>query len=92
MNELFPVESVTMDSPRLAWMKRHGLCAYHSPALDGAECEFTDVPIRPWTCCSASQPIDILFGRFGVGNTEEEACLDYAMKEDIPNWTQQPNA
>ena len=40
-NELFPAEAVTMDSPRLAWMKRHGLQVFHTP-IDGlCECPET---------------------------------------------------
>jgi hypothetical protein len=29
-DELFPVESITADSPRLAWKKRHRIATYHS--------------------------------------------------------------
>lgn len=39
--ELFPIEAVTADSPRLAWMKKHGIVTYHSlPNDPEAHCWF----------------------------------------------------
>lgn len=79
MNELFPVESVTMDSPRLAWMKRHGLVISLCLMVDR----------NPWTCRKEQKQEGVAFQVIGIGETEEEACMDYAMKEDIPSWNEE---
>ncbi len=86
--ELFPAEAVTMDSPRLAWMKRHGLCTYHVPELTG-ECPETGADLKPWTCVSKTQPEHVLFGRYGQGDTEDEACADYAVKFKVSLWNEE---
>lgn len=42
-DELFPAEAVTMDSPRLAWMKRHGISVIQHD-WTGTDFENTDEP------------------------------------------------
>lgn len=74
-DELFPAEQVTMDSPRLAWMKRHGIITYYS-AMDPAVW-FAGFQ-RWWPELSgvdffANETAHNGDSRVGEGETEEEA-------------------
>ena len=53
-------------SPRLQWVKRHGLVVKKRP--DGV-----------WACYLTDETL-------GVGETEEEACLNLCEKAGIRHW------
>jgi len=79
--ELFSVgESM---SPKLKWLRKHGLVTHFSQETLG------DPDSCAWTCAMAKMHpgFSIREGIIGVGNTEEEACIDYAIKNDIPHYT-----
>lgn len=76
-----------MDSPRLAWIKRHQLVLYFSD-FTGKSPE-TGNDIRPWTCSRGDSPGEVLFGKAGIGNTEDEACCDYAQKHGLRLWNEE---
>ncbi len=87
-NELFPAEAVTMDSPRLAWMKRHGLQVFHTP-IDGlCECPETGEEIKAWSCCTLQELDRLSIRAVGTGDTEEAACVEWARKHHEPLWNQ----
>ena len=89
--ELFPIpESL---SPKLAWLKKHGLVTHYFEVLqEGAESPETGEELYPWTCMDRrpNPNHSIKEGIVGVGETEEEACMDYARKNDILHWTLEP--
>ncbi len=80
-DELFAPTEGAADSPRLAWLKRHGLVYYFSDFT--GESPETGNDIRPWT------PQEVLFGKAGVGDTEDEACADYAQKHALKLWNEE---
>lgn len=91
-SELFPTEAVTMDSPRLAWMKRHRVLTYHStikPAvwyagLDEANHEF-DNPCDFF----AKEEAENGDRRIGFGDTEDEAIAVMCEKMHIKLWNEE---
>jgi hypothetical protein len=85
---LFPV--VETLSPKLAWLKRHGLVCYYSD-FNGESPE-TGEDIRPWTCARADAPQEVLFGKAGIGDTEDEACANYAAKHGLRLWNEEAGA
>jgi hypothetical protein len=88
-DELFPSETVTMDSPKLAWLKKHGLTTSYAENVGDAKDEFGN-QAKPWTCAKI-----ILGGRcigsMGYGDTEEDACADFAEKYDLLLWNEEAN-
>ena len=86
--EMFPPESVAMESPRLAWLRKHALCTYHVKELRG-ECPETGNTLKPWTCCKLELPGDVLAGKIGIGDTEDECCADYAQKHGLKLWNEE---
>ena len=93
MNELFPVESVMVDSPRLRWMKRHNLETEHIPeGGPGVECPETGEDVPAWVCrvkkphpnFSTYCPREI-----GGGDTELDAIADFAKNAGIPLWNEE---
>lgn len=88
-NELFPTEAVTMDSPRLAWMKRLGLQVWRTP-IDGlCECPETGEEIKAWSCCTIQELDRLSIRAVGTGDTEEEACVEWARKHHEPLWNEE---
>jgi hypothetical protein len=93
MSELFPVEQVTQLSPKLAWLKRHGLETERIPeGGPGCECPETGEDIPAWVCrvkklhpnFSTYSPRQI-----GGGDTEDEACADFAINAGIKLWNEE---
>lgn len=79
--DLFPPDAGRMDSPRLAWLKKHGLITQLHDRMDD---DYAD--LEPWVC---HQVIDRDFRVWGLGNTEDEACADYAQRNGIPLWNEE---
>lgn len=96
-NELFPVETVAMDSPRLAWMKRHRVLTFHSMAgypdalwlagIDDSPGGYTNA--ADFFCCECGT-----YGssRCGEGDTEDEAIADLAQKHGLHLWNEEAGA
>lgn len=88
--ELFPPESVAMDSPRLAWCKKWGIRTVpQHPHMVGAESPESGDTIKAWfvvdTFCHPGEPI------IGCqGDTEDEALTEYAMRFERPHWNETP--
>lgn len=86
--ELFPAEAVTMDSPRLAWMKRHRVQTAHS-----------DHPVDPDESddCWVAWIERVEGERLGpknaaTGETEQEALWRIAIKFSLPLWNEEEAA
>lgn len=92
--ELFPTESVQMDSPRLAWIKRHAVVTYYSniepacwfagfqewwPKLKGADFFAEETGYNGDTRCTE-------------GPTEDAALAALATRWEIPLWNEDPAA
>lgn len=85
-DELFPAEFVTMDSPRLAWMKKHGVRvkrSTHLKAGDAPWCAWFSIDEDPGTGFPANP--DLL----GYGETEEEAVGALAEESHTPLWNEE---
>ncbi len=84
-DELFPAEAVTMDSPKLRWIKKHGVQTHHSKA-------FADEDWMPW-CAAFGVPFEVVEsdgdGALGFGDTEEDAIRDLAVKFNVPLWNEE---
>lgn len=86
MNELFPVESVASESPRLKWMKQHDVCTHFATHMqqpgEKPWCawlpEFDDptrgIPSDPDLC--------------GYGATEDDALADLAINQGLKLWNE----
>lgn len=87
-DELFPVEASL--SPRLAWLKEHNLTTKHDPELASCpESPETGDTCYPWLCVKEDEH-GFALARIGVGMTEEDACVDYARKNDLKHWSWTP--
>lgn len=81
--ELFPIESVAMDSPRLAWLKANNVETQYVPNGD----EWDD---KPFWVCRVKREDKRLFWWYEIaqGETEEEACALYAKNNNIKTWNE----
>jgi hypothetical protein len=93
VNELFPIESVTQDSPRLAWLKRHNLETECIPeGGPGVESPETGEDIPAWICRVRKQHPNFSTycdREIGGGNTEDDAIADFARNAGIPLWNEE---
>lgn len=90
MSELFPAEAVAMDSPRLAWLKKHGLEIAHTGNMAGLEDDFGDeIPL--WVCRVVGKGENELYGPCEIdgGDTADEACANLAKARGIPLWNEE---
>ena len=86
MSELFPVESVKGDSPRLAWLKSHHVKTKNFPEQKiGDENEFGD-ELFPWYAFSAFAEDDV--NDFIGGATEDDAIAEYARRKGLRLWNE----
>lgn len=94
MSELFPIESVTCDSPRLAWMKRHNLETERIPeGGPGCESPETGDDIPAWVCRVKKQNPNFSTycdREIGGGDTEDEAIQQWALNAGIRLWFENP--
>jgi hypothetical protein len=91
MSELFPVEAVQMDSPRLAWMKKHGVITYRSPVepvcwFAGFQEWWPKLEGVGFFAKETAHNGDI---RVGEGATEDEALCQLAKWEGIKLWNEE---
>lgn len=76
-------------SPKLAWLKKHGLTTHFLPpeeSLELRECPETGETIYPWRC-GISHPEFGFAVPYGVGETEADAIIDYCRKNDLPHYS-----
>jgi hypothetical protein len=90
-DKLFPVDSVAMDSPRLAWLKANGLEIQETGALANLEDDFGD-EIPAWVCRVAKPKRDGLYWPCEIdgGDTADEACANLAKSRGLKLWTDLP--
>lgn len=87
--QLFSDAETRMDSPRLAWMKEHRLHCFATDA-DAIE-DYTagyDDELAPFACCTDDEMYRLSYRATGFGNTEEEACDDWARKHHVKTWNE----
>lgn len=88
IDELFPVETVSMDSPRLAWCKKWGVQAIkRDDHMVGLESPETGDTIKAWfvidTLFNPGEPI------IGCdGDTEDEALAEYGARFGRKLWNE----
>lgn len=92
MNELFPVESVLQDSPKLAWMKANHVLTHNAPHMEQSWCAIVARPEHRGMdigeiMAKACQLYD-LTDRIGYGETEDEAIADLAIKHGMRLWNE----
>lgn len=94
MSDLFDMEAVKMDSPRLAWIKKHKAVTHFAKHCDEA----------PWTATFRQDeqenlsPAEIIMKilensdscAVGFGATENEALQNAAINWSIPLWNETP--
>ncbi len=87
-HELFPASEVASDSPRLAWLKRHGLELFDGdPDLVGTESPETGEEYQAWYCL----PIGSYeLRKYSCGDTADEACANYAKAHGLKLWNESP--
>ena len=73
--DLFP--DAVMPCPRLAWLARHRLQTKHEQLPRGRIGPWNT---KPWTCCDYGMILS------GFGDTEEDACWEYARMMGIKHW------
>lgn len=80
-DELFPLDSVCMDSPRLAWMKRHGVTVKAHEVGELTESPETGATIYPWYAERAG--LERVWG----GYTSDHAMQELAESLKLPLWS-----
>lgn len=82
-SELFPLgESL---SPKLLWLKKHGILTHFSPELvGGGESPETGRDYFPWICGNDKNGYA---EQTGGGHTEEEAIINYCDKTGTPHYS-----
>lgn len=96
MNELFPIEQVQSESPRLRWLKKHGIITWRHPGdnLGMPACWFAG--FQKWhpdkkgadffceeTMCHGNSLCSC------DEATEDEALADLAKSWEIPLWNEE---
>lgn len=64
------------DSPRLRWMKKHGVIVNHMPAV-------------PKTCNTFWHAASSQTTRDGTGPTEDDAIADWAKRNGVRLWNEE---
>lgn len=77
--ELFDVPKSL--SPRLVWIEEKGIKTYRSPGLCPDE--------APWNCWSGDLETAIEKDSFGVGDTEDEAIVNWAKANGVRLWNEE---
>lgn len=87
-DELFPPREVAMDSPRLRWLRKHGLVLQHNAGLTRADYEDGACD---WTCYVQAAMHGGVCGdcNIGGGDTEDEACADLAKNKGLKLWNEE---
>lgn len=87
MNTLFGEELPESLSPKLAWLRKHGLETRFDPELaDCPESPETGDTCYPWIVTQANV-LEIDQFTLGVGATEDEAIIDYCRKTETLHYS-----
>jgi hypothetical protein len=84
VTELFPTEQITVKSPRLLWMERHGVKTSETMA---GECPETGFEWLSWVAYSGELEISER-DRVGIGETEDDAIADWARINGVRLWNE----
>jgi hypothetical protein len=94
-DELFPLEAVQMDSPKLAWMKREGVITWYHPGF-GDECPPTwFAGFQEWwpdlkeANFFAEETAHNGDSRCVEGDTEADAICALAKRYEIKLWNEE---
>lgn len=94
--EFFPLESISVDSPRLAWIKRHGIVTLYSNPPGCEACWYAGFqdwhPGKRGGAFFANETARMGCERVGIGDNEDEALFNlleshYARSRGIKAWT-----
>jgi hypothetical protein len=86
-DDLFQIEETL--SPRLAWMKRHGIKTSHVPVSSDTEDELSGEEVLPWMAYTGVAYS--LSPKHAFGETEEGALINLAIRFHIPHWNDTAN-
>ncbi len=88
--ELFPASEVASESPRLRWLREHGLTLFEgSPELVGTESPETGEEYSAWYCVNMQDEKDERLDRYFGGSTADEACANYAAAHGLKLWNEE---
>lgn len=88
MKELFEIQPC--DSPRLKWMKKHGVHTMHNKGVNpGDECDVTGETLYPWCAYVGVNVFPKPEGLLGCGNTEDEAICELAKRRGWKLWNEE---
>ena len=90
MNDLFEIPPSL--SPRLAWIKKHGLTIRHDSKIQpDAEDEFSGERLYPFVVYAGEFPRDGIFAgnRGAWGDSEDEALVAWAKSHGIKLWNEE---
>lgn len=88
--ELFPAAAITADSPRLAWMKRHGLKTWPTRGWVGdTTCPETGADIRQWNAARDGHEPGMIHAPVCSADTEDEALAELALKLGLKLWNEE---
>lgn len=83
MNTLFGEELPESLSPKLAWLRKHGITTKERPALEFSLSMSDHPKYYPWVCGA----LDGMVEPYGVGETEDDAIWDYCHKNDLTHYS-----
>lgn len=81
MSELFPAEQVSVDSPRLRWLKKHDVATIDFK--EGGEDERGEY--KRWAAGTTNHDNT----RWQQGDTEDEAIANWAKAHNVPLWNEE---
>lgn len=86
MNGLFEIPPC--ESPRLRWLKKHDVHTHHNKNVQpGDEDELSGETIYPWVAYKGLPNFPM--PNAGYGNTEHEAIVDWAIKNNVRLWNEE---
>ena len=80
-DELFPAESVTVKSPRLLWMERHGVTV--------GPLKFKPTHSDDFRFAYSVIAVGKQGSEHGYGNTEDDAIIDWAKANGVRLWNEE---
>lgn len=80
-DELFPISAVSKESPKLVWIRRHGIKTNFDDSLELEE--------HPWSAWQGNLDYAIEADNFGTGETEEDAIVNWARRNEVRLWNEE---
>lgn len=84
MSELFPLDAVFMESPRLRWLKKHGVTIEHCPGFDGEESPETGETCYPYYVWLNAEP-EKKYGHYSA----DDALVELAKAKGLKLWNEE---